>query len=984
MKKCVAYTDIKLVKFFLFFDLIVFIFIFSSNIFAQETSPVKFTISDKILGGGDWQATCLLNKLKFNVNDDLTLTINLTINSREFLKYRDNLKELKLILSAERIFDSQGRPHLINNNFMSTVLTPSGMPIESFSWTGAGTKQTIFPKRHNFTDICLSKLKHEIDFSKNIITLKYEVKKKIPFDLPEGYYRFQLDIRAAYAQENDQTVEDRLTLIGRLRLKPEQYTHIPFHDQLPFSQKAYTLPVFRVGNPKAPKMIWSLFTDQIFMGTQGIIAEEDKLYFKISPRHSISDRFIIPLNKTLNLEPDFPTLFLDRAQVSFVEPILPFCVPIPLDYKSGEFSVKILTPKGKQEDLGKSFFKQESLTGASSGTDKYQYCFNQYGKYEIELTGGINDIWGNKYQGGGKYFLWVANRLSFATSVKPGAPFEVGDSYPSSVFIHPPVPAQVKIDLSQYINSNKENVENWQLKGQANRFGYFCTKEKITFKNPGEYFVRISADYTDSHGTLWIGNQVGACVIAPINSKLIVHGKKFKRPFDSFSVPKARFNLQDEGRFYQDEQLEPETIDHTNCINLPLPYYSGDVMFIASTPDSANAIDATLTAEVSGEDLKTLFENNAYNYDFPEKIKQQSYFFASAIRPGIVTRTFIADSTMIFRDSYWPTSPAFNTFGNQFNTSLYGDYPQDIYRFMGGFVYKNLEENIIDYGIYASMAIILPKGSYANRIVAPLSEPLIEVNGREFSIFEAGAPSQGVIYETGDFLGIGGMVFPPIADINCTKKIIYPDGQEKISQGISNKIGILKMTPSVLVADQPGIYKIQQKCWHNDKTGDVLGTSDGTYNIYVDDRNTKKYFHFKNPRYFYFDAKTGLDIKAAVSREIQNPKITYSIIMPGCVMDEGTLPVENYAFGYKFMPQEFNIQFPNYDFYDFPDKNTPSYVRLPDLDKFNPENIKLVDLVMMTFFLEGTDKNTQENIYDVSTIMLRGNKVFIKAYNNDY
>jgi hypothetical protein len=139
-------------------------------------------------------------------------------------------------------------------------------------------------------------------------------------------------------------------------------------------------------------MIWSLFTKEIFMGTQGILAEEDKDYFRLSPRHSIPDKFIIMPGTVLNIEPDFPTLFGDKTGISLTEKNYPFCVPIPLDYKSGEFSVSIILPDGSERNLGKRRFLKQTLTGASSGTNCYRFKFSRYGHYIIKMNGWIKDI----------------------------------------------------------------------------------------------------------------------------------------------------------------------------------------------------------------------------------------------------------------------------------------------------------------------------------------------------------------------------------------------------------------------------------------------------------------------------------------------------------------------------------------------------------------------------------------------------------------
>lgn len=940
----------------------------------DEIYPVYWNITEKIYGkAGYWKADCYLNKIDFSKNDDVKLNIRLRIISKEFEKHMGNCKGVSVVVIAERVFDKDGHPNLMNNNFMSGVLTPTGMPIEFYTDPSESFAKDNRPYQ-SILELRDFRQIGQLKPLKDGALAEFVLNGKIPPDLPDGYYRFHLDF---YAFLNNG--RRRLSLVSTLWIT-ERSKGIINNKLASFIQKVYTSPVFVTGNPAVPRMIWSFFLNNISMGTKGVIAEEDKDYFRLNPRHNISDKYIIQPGTTLNIEPDFPVFFADKSEISFIEKNWPFCVPIPLDYKSGEFSVKIILPDGSQQYLGKSRFTRQSITGASSGTNRYRFKFSKFGQYTIKMDGWIKDLWGHKYRGGGTYYLWVANRLSFATSVKPGSPFEVGDSYPTSVFVHPPFAARVTIDITEYINSRKDKEKKWHAEGVASRFGYFYSKDKITFEEPGEYIVKINAEYKDKSGKLWIGNEAGSCVIAPVDTKLIVHGRKFARVMN---VREARFNSNFEGYDKRDgKSVWNSFLDYAACVSLFIPYYSGDMMFIASVPDGSNGIDGMLTAQFEeGVDVKTETENNIHPYVFPEKIKKHAYFYFSGIRPGIIARTLVADPGAVFKDSYWATNPAFNAFGRQFNASEDDDLPQDIYRLMGGFVFNDKENNRIDYGIYSSMAIVIPKGSRANRVVAPFSEPLLKVNGRQFYIFEAGAPSQGVIYEVNEPISIGGMVFPTTGGINCIKKIIFPDGRKVISQGITNKIGILNMSPSKVIVDIPGVYKIKESCWQGDYRGDIIGTADGTYNIYVDDKDTKKYFRFLNPRHFIFNPDEELELTGIVTDDLKDVKLTYSVIMPGCVMDEGTLAVKRGSFSYKFRPEEFNAQFPNYNFSRTIETDVLPFSWKAVIKKyFGPKPKRIADLVMMTFFLQGKDKSSNKKVYDVATVMLRGEKVYICEY----
>ena len=944
-----------------------------------KKADIVWDVGDKILGSGNWNAECLINKLSFDQGDEISVKIKIKIDSKAFSDSYDFLKGIYFVAFLERLYDVQGHANLMNNNFMSTVLTPTGQPIEYALGYHLGTKNAVYGVHHDPLELGEYVKKEDIDINKKTIIIEKTLKGEINNLLSDGYYRLKLDFRPEYKIEN-KTIDQRLSLIATLQLGKTKYDNLPYHKQSLYYQKEYPGPVFKIGTPVKPKMIWSLFSSKISYGVQGILAEEDKGNFKLSPRHNLPDKFIIPPGKKLNLEPAFPTIFGDKFNISDIEGHWPFSVPVELNYKSGEFVVRVITPKGKTIDFGKSKFKKQTVIGAGSGTSKFKFKFKDYGKYIIEMNGYIDDIWGNRYQGGGTYYLWVAHRLSFATGAKPGRPFQTGDKYPTSVFIHPPFPAKVKIEVAEYINSDQDNLKTWKVEGQASRFGYFYSEKPIVFDQEGEYISKVDVCFESADGRLWMGNQVGSSVIADMNSKLEVKGKKFALEMEE---PKARFNLDYEGSDVRLCNQVTKRLSYAPCTNINAPYNSGDILFI-SDGAKANGIDAMLSGFLEdGNELKTITDYNLFPYAFPEKIKKHAYFYFSAIRPGIVTRTLVADSRAKFRDSYWPTTPAFNAFGRQFNVSEDGDSPDDIYRFMGGFVYKDIESNKVEYGVYESMAIVIPKGSYANRVVAPFSEPLLRTNGRDFYIFEAGAPTQGVPYVQGQKIGIGGMVFPPVKDIECEKVINFPDGTKISSVGMSDKIGHLKMLPPFVVAKQPGVYKIQETCSFGKFSGDIIGTSDGSYNIYIDDQDTRKYFKINNPwlRHFRFKPEKGLNINGKIFKDVVNPKITYSIVMPGIVMDEGTLLIKNNEFSYNFLPEEFNSQFPNYNYIQT-HLDEEGEIGAKTVNRlFGGEyRYKLSDTVMMTFFLEGWSKKNRKNIYDIITVMLRGEKGFVINY----
>jgi hypothetical protein len=111
---------------------VVFLFTFSRQGIGKA-QPLQWEMGDTFAGiEGSWNAACSLNALRFHANDEITLSARLNIASKEFQECLNDYEGLGMMIIAERLYDNDGRPHLMNNNFMSTVLTPTGMPVEFF------------------------------------------------------------------------------------------------------------------------------------------------------------------------------------------------------------------------------------------------------------------------------------------------------------------------------------------------------------------------------------------------------------------------------------------------------------------------------------------------------------------------------------------------------------------------------------------------------------------------------------------------------------------------------------------------------------------------------------------------------------------------------------------------------------------------------------------------------------------------------------
>ena len=63
----------------------------------------------------------------------------------------------------------------------------------------------------------------------------------------------------------------------------------------------------------------------------------------------------------------------------------------------------------------------------------FDYHFTDYGEYAIEMTGTVEDIYGNQYDGGGTYTVYVAEPLDLEPATLPMTPLQVGDTFNSGL-----------------------------------------------------------------------------------------------------------------------------------------------------------------------------------------------------------------------------------------------------------------------------------------------------------------------------------------------------------------------------------------------------------------------------------------------------------------------------------------------------------------------------------------------------------------------
>lgn len=454
------------------------------------------------------------------------------------------------------LFDAKGRARMVADQFFSNILTPTGLPVEHWmgpNFGGDGTESGgLIP-----------------DGTANRLSATFSLNVPIPNDAPDGLYSLWLDTL------------DSESLIGSLGgARPEVNPFLTNH--------ALAFPPFVLGTPAASHLVWTLLTDVISAdGSRGVVAADDAADFQISNRIATqSHQFVIPQKSrstgraiTYRLEPYLPMVTHgDRYIPNVPNPV--FKLP------SGALSVEVIRPDGMVDTVGPLPFNSAvtrtpaSSGGAvldnggghlaevfqlSTGSGLFDYQFPTYGEYTIRMTGFVEDIYGNTYDGGGVYTVFVAEPLDIEPAVLPFTPMEVGDFFDPGVTLLPGVAADVEVKVTLLVESDPGRRVDYLVTGKANRFGAFTPplgSPRIEMTGAGEFLVETTASYTDPSGVLWMAATRWGQVVASPDTTLLAHGRRGRD-----STPSSEVKL-----WFNSTEFDPAT--HIN-----LPYATGDVLW---------------------------------------------------------------------------------------------------------------------------------------------------------------------------------------------------------------------------------------------------------------------------------------------------------------------------------------------------------------------------------------------------------------------
>ena len=904
------------------------------------------------------------------------------------------------------LFNEAGQPMAMENYFMSTLLTPSGFPIQR-------NDRSTVPLRAAFR---VEDLRYA---GGHAIEGEFTLSGRLPADLPPGIYSplISLDFSGV------PTSTDWLAAnVVRHTVHPNEAA----------------LPPVTVGDVDPPRLVWRLLTDDFVQGTRGTGAREDRGTFELASQIvSQGAPYYTPAVDVRSGEPITYRLEPYLPMVSFTDRRMPAPPLIPFDLPGGQLCVAIQAPDGIARDLGCDAFAQsfnrtkttragrdlnvgtvqlDDVYSLRTTSDRFQVAFDQYGHHVITMTGTVQDVWGNAYAGGGSYDLWIAHPLDIDPGVLPGTPLAVGDAFNPSVHLYPHVPAEVTLTVTLYPDSDPTQAIARTLTGRANPYGAFSpVAAPITLTHPGEVRVDLTALYSDTTGAVYMGAMTwGGVVMTPErDADLIAHGR---RGLDSLEyIPNHWFVAA------RDLTIPEGAVSH--ALN---PYYNGDLLWSrisdeatggnslvmgASVQDTVGSIEAAVRARAersflplaSPGDLDERFSKNEIplfsstrsgrpaqlvlgqiGAAIPGDVDQIAYSYRSSQRPGVRVREVVAEDGQ--SGGYWRLDTLYD---DQLGVGIQGDQVND-YKFQYvGAVYRDLDTGHNEYVGQGSGWVFIPDDDPdGNRVMPPFAGPgnggwpieggpILTLKGEDIHLFILPTGTRpGAMLQTGDVFRFAGHILPTL-DSSVAVTLTAPGGTPYLGGGRANSVGYFYNPEDDLTVDKPGMWSVDVRVWHEGQcsggttvppypSGDVLGSDEGRYFFYVvPSEGPRLNVSSPSPGTLSFGRTvTPIPITGAVPAGLNDARVDYTIRMAGYILEQGHVMAGGGSYQVMFDPAALHQEFPNLDLIGRDDWHAG-----------------LADTFAIGLLLSGDSGSG--TVYRANTITIQGEQVYVGGMSSD-
>jgi hypothetical protein len=844
--------------------------------------------------------------------------------------------------------------------FASSVMTPTGLPIERHGWLW------------NAGRVAASAA---LQPSEGGLSATFAITMPVPNNLPPGHYRPLLSFRPRGTAEMSAETTKITRQITMKRAWQDQLIGL--------------LPVVRIGEPAAPWFDATLLVNEFHAGARGVDAAEARGRFSLAPRIAMpSERLIVPRG-TRNIEPFIPSLIVsDRS-----EPLTP--ARILFRFPSGSLTATVRRPDGSTRTIGPKPFVQpviEPLARLNSPLENgpslsttvrlstldpaFDVPFDRDGPHTITIDAALEDVWGNLWRCGGTYEIDVAEPLVLEPGFMPGTPFEAGDRIPLHLRVSPPIAADVDVRYRFASASGAVREEIHRLR--TNRFGH-AAGPAIAAGEPGEYRIDLFAAGSDAGGVRRAGSMTWGNVIAPRESALVAHGK---RGIDDMPDPRPQW-------FSRKQLNRPINAAHTF-----FPFHSGDVQWMTDETQEAGitAVSFHDPLEVVAPALRTAYAARPYGspgfietaladgeapllslsstgidaHIAPELVDYWSYGYRFVERPALRVRETVAEEPGPF--TYWRFQ---DRYGLQPGNGANGDLPNDFKFQFGGVVVRGSSVARPQYALYGSLMVIVPPDdALGTRVTPPFQGngggpnggPLFLLKGREIDLFfHPTGLRPGTILQVGERIAFTGHSAPPLPS-KVAITVISPSGRVRTISGQANAVGFFADPSRDFTADEPGVWTARIGILFDGRTsggpvaepypaGDVLGSREGEFHFYVVPSAAAP-LAVNGPGTRLVRPSDGpITFTAAVPPGLRNVEMATTTTMPGFILEETRGTSLTYAYDAQKLAKDF-----------------------PNIDLRDHDGAAGVDTITISFFVSGTDESGRRQ-YLARQIVIQGEEL---------
>jgi hypothetical protein len=239
------------------------------------------------------------------------------------------------------------------------------------------------------------------------------------------------------------------------------------------------------------------------------------------------------------------------------------------------------------------------------------------------------------------------------------------------------------------------------------------------------------------------------------------------------------------------------------------------------------------------------------------------------------------------------------------------------------------------------------------------------LKGEDIDLFfypRSGFPGQ--ILRVGELLSFAGHVGPPL-DSKLTIMVTSPGGVETTITGQANHVGYFYKPEDDLVVDEAGVWQVQIQVLHDGltssgpttepyPTGGVLGADGGSYEIYVVEGEQPDY-EVSGPAQGFLRISSvplkPIAFHGQLPNNFQNASFSYTIAMPGFILEQGEGVAEGRDFKLIYDPVELNKDYPNLDLtaFDYPRPGLADQIWITILFEANGQTLPV------TFTLHGEE-----------------------------